>query len=65
MEKLAMQQEKAVTPEFLNEALRGSEAIRDVSTKVGVARFLYMPCFWLLRLRGFLDMIVVAPPPYA
>eukprot|EP00903_Cladosiphon_okamuranus_P008557 g8211.t1 len=33
MEKLAMQQEKAVTPEILNEVLRGSEAIREVSTK--------------------------------
>ena len=34
MEKLAMQQEKAVTPEILNEALRGSETIKDVSAKV-------------------------------
>lgn len=36
MEKLAMQQEKAITPEILNEALRGSEAIKDVSAKVRV-----------------------------
>lgn len=34
IEKLEMQQEKAVTREILNEALRGSEAIRDVATKV-------------------------------
>lgn len=29
-----MEQEKAVTPQVLNEALRESEAIRDVATKV-------------------------------
>lgn len=40
MEKLAIQQERAVTPEILNEALRGSEAIREVSTKVREACFL-------------------------
>ncbi|CAM9160584.1 unnamed protein product, partial [Hapterophycus canaliculatus] len=33
MEKLSMQQEKAVTPEILNEALRASDAIRDVAIK--------------------------------
>lgn len=33
-EKLSMQVEKAVTPEILNEALRGSDTIRDVATKV-------------------------------
>ncbi|CBN73819.1 hypothetical protein Esi_0007_0108 [Ectocarpus siliculosus] len=32
-EKLSMQVEKAVTPEILNEALRGSDTIRDVATK--------------------------------
>ncbi|CAM9243513.1 unnamed protein product, partial [Ectocarpus fasciculatus] len=32
-EKLSMQIEKAVTPEILNEALRGSDTIRDVATK--------------------------------
>lgn len=34
IEKLEMQQEKAVTPEILNEVLRGSDAIRDVAVKV-------------------------------
>lgn len=29
-----MQQEKAVTPEILNEALRASDTIRDVAAKV-------------------------------
>lgn len=49
IEKLAMKQEKAVTREILNEALRGSEAIRDVSAKVHAQRMpSSMSCFCLL-----------------
>lgn len=72
MEKLAMQQEKAITPEILNEALRGSEAIKDVSAKVCVQHIHVWHIFFsACRVSAFsvddvfFNLIAVAPPPHA